>query len=512
MESKKRLVAVLDVGATTAKVIVAEMKGKEVSRILDRAVKPVELGRDVFKNGILSRSAMDHAIKTLLNFKELLQSWQVNFKDIKVIGTSALREARNRDTFLDRVLLRTGFTLKVVEGIEENHFTYLAVQQAMKELAGKIARMNTMIVEVGGGSTEVMLLARGRMAAAHSLRIGTLRMVQEYEQYIGVASHIGKIMEQHVRSRFDVLDKDLRLQGIRMIIAVGAIARLAAVLMKYDLSGTYCILPKKEFLDFVKKTEGKNAEDLVREFGLSYSEAEVLIPGLYVYEFLFANTGAEAIYVPSVSIREGVLLSVASGYSRPVERQFSNQVIASASRLAKRYQADLKHARHVAHLALSLFDAVCEEHGLESHERLLLHVAGLLHDIGVFISTSGHHKHGMYIVNNSEVFGFSRQDMKILGNIVRYHRKSPPSSSHGQYISLKREDRLVVMKLSAILRVADALDRGHLQRIRNFKVEVKEDFLLLHVESDGDISLERRGLEEKGSLFGDVFGRRIRLV
>jgi exopolyphosphatase/guanosine-5'-triphosphate,3'-diphosphate pyrophosphatase len=168
----------------------------------------------------------------------------------------------------------------------------------------------------------------------------------------------------------------------------------------------------------------------------------------------------------------------------------------------------------VAHLSLALFDSLVKEHGMDSHQRMLLEVAGILHDIGMFIRGSGHHRHGQYIISNSEIFGLRREELDVIGNVIRYHRDSPPSPRDIEYLALQREDRIIVLKMASLLRIADALDRGHSQRIKNITVEKKTETILIHpAGGDGpaDLSLEELGLREKSDLFEDVFGYKVLL-
>ena len=163
----------------------------------------------------------------------------------------------------------------------------------------------------------------------------------------------------------------------------------------------------------------------------------------------------------------------------------------------------------MARLALRLFDQLKNEHGLDDHSRLLLEIAAILHDVGTYIKTSGHHKHGQYLVANSEIFGLHGDDISIVSKIVRYHRKTMPLSSHSGYMSLSREERVKVLKLAALIRVADALDRGHMQRIRDISVERAPGELHLVLDYKGDISVERYGLGIKGDMFEEVFGMEV---
>jgi exopolyphosphatase/guanosine-5'-triphosphate,3'-diphosphate pyrophosphatase len=213
-----------------------------------------------------------------------------------------------------------------------------------------------------------------------------------------------------------------------------------------------------------------------------------------------------------VSIRDGLLLEMAqlvSGYKRT---DLSRQVIHSARTLAKKYKYDEAHATVVTHVALKLFDLLREDHGLGSRERLLLEISAVLHDIGVFISPSSHHKHGSYLIDAAEIFGLRKIDKDIVSNVVRYHRRSPPKLTHVPYVSLPRQERAVVSKLSAILRVAEALDASHQQKCRDFTLEREEDKYTLWIpEQAGDISLERQSLLKKRDMFLDVLGSSVEL-
>lgn len=213
-----------------------------------------------------------------------------------------------------------------------------------------------------------------------------------------------------------------------------------------------------------------------------------------------------------MSIRDGLLLELAQFFSGYKRTDVSKQVINSAQHLGAKYKYDKTHAGCVAALALKLFDLLAPDHGMKSRERLLLEVSGLLHDIGSYISPSGHHKHSFYLVDAAEIFGLRKADKSIVANVVRYHRRVPPRETHVPYMSLAKADRATVSKLAAILRVADALDTSHQQKIRTFTLERSENTYAIWVPKEtGDVSLERESLRRKGDMFADVFGSPIDL-
>ncbi len=507
--TKTKTVAVIDMGSSAIRMVIAEIDDAGHWRRLDRAGKPVGLGRDVFVDGYLSGDSMRQAIKILSGFREMLEGWQIAEDDVRVIATSAIREAKNRDTFLDRVYMRTGFRIDIVEGVEENHLTYLAVQHAVDHMRPQFSRANSLIIEVGGGTTEVMMLRRGKMVAAHSLRLGTIRLEQQVRASWESTEDLETFLRENIRVTQEILNAEMRMDSIRFFVAVGGDARLAAARAGRKEQAGFSVVEREDFNELIAALQGYSLDEIVSELEVTYNEAEGLVPALLILKMFLDSTQAKQLIVPDVSIREGVLLSFALGASKEVEHEFYTQVVASAANLGKKYRFDEAHAMHVRKLALSLFDQLADDHGMDQHARMLLEVAAILHDTGNYIRASGHHKHGQYIVANSEIFGLSRSDIAIVSHIVRYHRKAMPNSSHTSFISLRREQRIRVMKLSAILRVADALDRGHNQRIRDFRVEKDEDLVTLYCDYAGDISAEKHGLELKAEMFEEVFGYQV---
>jgi exopolyphosphatase / guanosine-5'-triphosphate,3'-diphosphate pyrophosphatase len=504
--------AVIEIGSTGIRALIADVHSDGSFSALDSAGKPVPLGRDVFTSGSLSRDSVRECIAVLRGFKELMQSYGLKPEDVRVIGTSAIREADNRDALVDRIAMQTGFKVDIVEDIEENHYMYLAVQHALGEDAKFFSRSNSIIIEIGGGSTELMLLRRGKIVAVHSLHLGTVRADEQMRSSVGSAGYLMRYLADNVRTICDSLDDDLPLTGIRSFIVIGSDARFAAQLAGVDGRADYRVIPRADFEALVDRLKGLSPEAIVSEFRLPYAEAEALLPGLVITGLFLERTGAEELVVPSVSIREGLLIAIAGGKRDEIAAEIAKQALASALSLGRRYHFDEEHALHVASLSLFLFDRLISLHGMGSRERMLLEAAALLHDIGTFIRSSGHHHHSEYIVKNSEIFGLQRDDIAILAELVRYHRKSVPARSHQGYMSLPRMDRAIVIKLASFLRVADALDRGHTQRVSFSELELREDSLLIKTAGQMDLSLERLSLAEKADLFEDVFGLKVLLA
>ncbi len=505
-------VAVVEIGSTGIRAVVAEVDADGGYRVIDRAEKPVSLGRDVFKSGAVGRETTAQAVSVLRGIRELLTSYGIAPSAARVIATSALREASNRDTFADRVFLRTGFSVDIIEAIEENHLMFLAVRRALGDDYRQLSRSNALIIDVGGGSTELMLLRRGKMTAAHSLGIGTARMEGLSRATVASGDSILRYLSDSVRTSCDMLDAELELSSVRAFVVFGSDARTVARFAGQQTGRDYVVVNRQDFVAFVDGLAGLSVEEFVDRYRLRYDEAEAFLPGLTVARLFLERTSAEDLIVPLASMRDGLLVDLAGGPDSEFRATLGAQILASALALGRKYRFDEPHSTHVAALAAKIFDSLAESHGLGRRERTLLETAAILHDIGAFIRASGHHRHSEYIVLNSEIFGLRRDDQVIVANCVRYHRKSGPNSGHPNFMGLSREDRIVVRKLASILRVADSLDRGHSQSVSVVSSRVDDDRLVLAIESKGgDLSLERLTLRDKGDMFEEVFGLKVTL-
>jgi exopolyphosphatase/guanosine-5'-triphosphate,3'-diphosphate pyrophosphatase len=253
--------------------------------------------------------------------------------------------------------------------------------------------------------------------------------------------------------------------------------------------------------------------DRVSQLGLREDRADVILPAAMVYERVAAVAGVDVILVPNVGVKDGVVLDLIEQHAWGGRRRSTQEraVIASALALGRRLHFDEAHGRQVAKLAGSLFDQLQAVHELGSDDRKLLLAAALLHDIGMFIGPKRHHKHSLYIISESELGGLTQDEVEMVANIARYHRKNPPASHHVSFMKLGERERQRVTRLSAILRIADALDREHLQRVLDVTASAKQNSLELTVNGRGDLLLERWALQKKSQLFEKVFGLSVQM-
>lgn len=506
-DPEPRPVAVLDMGATAVRLLIAELVPGGEPRILEEASRAVLLGKDAFTGGRLGASTIEATLRALEGFRRIMDTYRV--VRYRAVATSAVREAINRDTFLDRVRLRTGIDVEVIDGSEENRLSYLAVREALKDHEA-MSEGDAMLVEVGGGSADLSYLRRGEPVYSGTYALGAVRMRQNLAAWHGSHEQRTRLFQRTVRNIIEDIRREFPLREARHFLATGGDARFAAdQIAGDDARHAARAIPRERFLAFCEATVALDDEQLIEAYRLPLSDVETLVPALIVYRELLLETQAATVLVPEATLRAGLLLDMVRSEAGQGIEDFSRQVLASAAALGERFRYDARHARHVARLAVALFDDLRSEHGLQARDRLRLEVAALLHDIGIFVNLRGHHKHAQYILSVSEIFGLSRDDMAVISNIARYHRRAAPNKSHLPYMALDSEARVQVNKLAAILRVANALDADHLQKVREVKVLRESDQWVLEVDGGGDLTLERLAALARADLLTEVFGRKV---
>ena len=260
----------------------------------------------------------------------------------------------------------------------------------------------------------------------------------------------------------------------------------------------------KTFSALTEQLVPTTVDELVRKYRIPYQEAETVGPALLAYSHLARVFHVKQILVPKSSLREGLLKEIAAGGTWT--EGFAEQAVQSALALGAKFAFDEKHSQQVADLSVRLFHELQPEHRLEKRFELLLKIAALLHEVGMFIGDRSHHKHSMYIIMNSELFGLTRKDITLIALVARYHRRATPRPYHEEYTSLDRDSRIAVAKMAAILRVADALDRDHMQQARALTFSREPGQFVISIGDAVDLTLERLALKEKGNLFEEVFG------
>ncbi|HET9950765.1 MAG TPA: Ppx/GppA phosphatase family protein [Candidatus Eisenbacteria bacterium] len=513
------IMSVIDIGSSGIRMLVVELRADGSVRTLEELDRPLALGREAFRSGILTAGSIQKAVNILRQYRERMTAYGVTH--VRAVATHAVRAALNRDTFVDRVFLATGIEVEVIEGSQETLLTFAAVEKALA-VHPEYRQGEALLFELGGGSTEWALLRNGEVVASVTYDLGTVRMREALRAAENERRAKTRLMQHIVREMMQVVRRSLPFEKLSLLLAIGSEARFAArELARGDKERGAAppadavemrVIGVKDLKKLADQILTLAPDEIAGTFSVPPNESEALAPALLTYAEVARLCQLDSIVVPHESMRDGLVLHMARSIRDGSTVLFPNQTIAAAVNLARKYQADEKHGVHVAALGRTIFQATKTQHQMGEREQLLLEVAAIVHDIGTFVAARGHHRHSYYLLVNSEVFGLSRTDLEIVANLARYHRREGPQSDHPAYASLPRAARLTVNRLAAILRVADALDKGHMQRVQNPRVSVNDDELRVEVEAAEDLALERIALESKGGLFEEVFGLKPVLV
>jgi exopolyphosphatase/guanosine-5'-triphosphate,3'-diphosphate pyrophosphatase len=500
------LVAVLDMGATAVRLVIAEIAPNRPIRTLEEASRGVLLGRDSFSSGVIRTKTIDAAIKALDDFKHVIESYSA--ARVHAVATSAVREARNVDVFLDRIQRRTGITFNVLDEAEESRLVFLALKQALDNQA-VLRGQWTLLTEVGGGSTNLTLLHKGRPNLSAVYALGAIRLRQQLR--LDRLPHDVQValLKRSIANVVDEIRGDYALDRVTSLVAMGGDVRFAASQILETDGESLREIPLDQFLAFCDQVERLDEDKLVERFRLPAVEASTLVPSLLVYRTILTHTPVRTLTVSDASLRTGLLIDASGSGGSAGEEDFAQQVLASAEALGHKHRFDQAHGRHVASLAVKIFDALRDDFGLGDRQRLLLQVSALLHDVGIAISLRAHHKHSQYVIAASQIFGLSNEETAIVANVARYHRRGLPQNSHTAYVALDRRDRLAVNKLAAILRVANALDAEHLQKVTTIDVSNRDRLLTIAIDGSGDLTMELQAASARADMFLETFGQEI---
>ncbi len=505
MNAGNTLIAAIDIGSSAIRMDVAEHRPDGGLHVLDSLKKGVQLGKDAFNEGYVREETMRAACDVLRDFKKVMDSYGV--VRYRAVATSAVRESSNSDTFLDRVLMSTGLDVEVIDGPEENRLTLSAVLDSLRSGA-ELDKGKALLVEVGGGSTDVTLLEASEPVQSGTFPFGSIRLRAGIAP-TGTHEQQSRLLKRQISNLLTNVKHSIAVKEASSYIAIGGEVRFAAGVLKSGAPEPGpAVIPRESFMEFVDAVSRLTVEGVVQKYAISYMDAETLAPALLIYAQLLKETQAQGVIISGANIRAGMLSDLVPAEQGKRVKKLAHQILSAARSVGRKYQYDESHAERVRELCELLFDELKSEHRMTDTHRLYLQVSALLHDIGLFVSSRGHHKHSQYLISASGLFGLRQRELDIIANVARYHRRALPQRSHLTYMSLERDERVLVSKLAGILRVANSLDKEHLQKVTDLKVMREGDQVVLVAQNISDLTMERVALAGRSDLFTEAFGRR----
>lgn len=495
----------IDVGSNATRLYVVEASGPDELRVIHRERRPVRMGHNVFLTGLLEEDAIEACLAALSAFSMKLDELEVDRH--RAVITASARGAKNAPELLRRAW-DAGVRLEAIDGAEEARLIRLAVD-ARLGLSGR----RSLLVDLGGGSLELSEVHHDEVRFSTSIGIGTVRLLESFfEPDARLAAGRERVLVEHIERMLEPFATDYLKRSYDLVAGTGGNFGVIAKLC--PLAGApIATIDMRAARRLRDQMVGMTKDERRDAWALRDDRADVIVPALFVLEAVAKLARTDQIVTPEVGLKEGLVRDLAGRHFGVWGRKLDEHLATRAAiLLGRRFHFDEPHATQVDRLASELFDRLEPVHGLPPEDRALLRVAALTHDIGDFVDYAGHHKHTQYILEHSEIVGLSIEERSIVGCVARYHRRSPPSTKHELYRSLSREAQDKVRRLAAILRIADALDRGHRSKVRGLEVSLAAKEITIEVSGGDDLALEIWAAERKGGYFGELFGRKVAFV
>jgi len=495
--------AVIDIGSNAIRLRIGALGHDGRLDILEAVRSPVRLGQDAFSNGRLQPATLEKALVTFTKFRQLLDRKSVPIDQVRAIATSAMRDSANGNELIYEVRQSTGIKIEVISGAEEARLVSLAVRHALP----KLEKENALLIDIGGGSVEFVVLEKGEVTALESFKMGTVRLLASFgdrseAEFIRLLDEFFDANAGKIRELID---------GVPIHITVGTGGNIEAL---GQLGRQLLDAPSPKRLQYSQlKALGDKLDELdvkqrIEKLKLRPDRADVIIPASHSLRQVLKLVGKPDLLIPGVGLAEGALLDL-------LQRRRSDShhdALAWAKSVARKYHVDLTHAQQVRYLALQLFNQLAATHELPARDRLLLEMAALLREIGIFVRPDGHHRHAWYLLDAMPMLGISEDEQRLLALVVRCQRKKLPEAGDPLLEPLNKKERERWLKLVALLRLAIALDKERRAVVKHIHCRRKGGNIEIFCEGEGDLLLERWAALRQQEIVEKALGARIKLT
>jgi len=502
------LLGAIDVGTNSIHLIVVEMDPRfGTSRTILKAREMVRLGGgEALARGHLSKKAVQRGVAAIAKFAAAART--AGASDVRAVATSAVREASNRDEFLAAVRATSGIGIQVLSEVEEARLIHLGVARGYP-LGDRVA----CIFDIGGGSTEFIVGDSERPVFLHSVRLGSLRLFDEFLRSDETSVLAHRALERHVRAVLAPVAHQVADYRFDLLLATSGtvlgLAALDAAQSGASAQRAHGYVLQLDRLRALQRTMVRMTSAERRKLpGMNPRRSDIIVAGNAIVIAILEALERDELIVSERALREGLVvdylernIAIARRLGDERTRKFD-----SAHALARRFGSSEVHEAHVAALALQMFDGLLERHAFEPADRDVLFAAALVHDVGRTINPSAHHKHGAYVVRNAGLVGWRPEEIELIAALVRYHRKSMPKPGHPEWTDAEPQTRARIEGLGGILRVADGLDRRRLGIVSSVAIERAPDRIRLIAGAAQDVAPELEGARFKADLFERAFG------
>lgn len=502
--------AAIHVGSEQIGIKIVEYTKLDNVKVVEQSYRQVMLGEETFKTGRVSFAAVNEICELLKGYRRLLAEYGV--RDYRLVATTAIREARNQPYIIDQIKVKTGLAVEVVDMPQEIFYKYVSLVKTVNDRGLLNAREGLLFVDISSGGLGFTLYKEGNLRYQQNIHIGALRIKESFEKNQRDSAHFHQALSEYISSTIEPVEKEMSQHNIKRLVLSGPETKLLLKMLGKQ-QGRFTHVGLSEFDTLYKQVRSLNLPQIITAFNLTEHKAEIVLPTIVLYKQILSLTNPEEIVVLSDQFIDGIVIKhIAEKTTDEHNDLIESQMISLCWEISKRYYYDPGHAAAVEKWSMLLFDKLARVHGLGERHRLLLKVAAILHDIGKHVNLRRHYFYSYRLIISSDILGFSEAEKHIMANIAFYHSKGLPSDADANFASLTPNQKVTVSKLSAIIRLADAIDRSHRQKVSQAEAVLRGDELVITVTSQEDMSLEGWTFADKAGFFEDVFGIKAVLI
>ncbi len=500
---KKILFAAIDVGSYEIAMKIFQMSDNGIKQ-LEHLRHRIDLGSSSYAYGKIPYEKIEEVCNILDDFKSIMNSYNVD--TYKAYGTSALREIDNTIIVLDRIKVRTGIDITVLSNSEQRYLDYKALA-AINDNFNYIIEDKTAIMDIGGGSVQLSLFDKDSLVTTQNMKMGVLRLKENIKNINSSPYHMESLLDEMVESQLSLFKKlYIKDKEITNLIIIDDYISIYLDPYLDDKDGRKFISDER-FIDIVKKGYSLSRHEIPKYLPIEEDNIEALLIAGGIVKKAIETFGIKTIYAPGFTLCDGI------AYDYAIEKKilkpshnFEQDIIACAENICKRYQGSRKRGETLSEISLAIFDCMKKIHGLGKRERLLLHLCAILHDCGKYISFAQVGECSYNIVMNTEIIGLSHTEREIIANVVKFnHEDFLYYEEMAKDSLMDRNTYLTIAKLTAILRVANGLDRSHKQKFKDIRINLDGNELIIHVDSTKEIELEKGLFVNKAKFFEEVY-------